>query len=66
MAKDEKLGIANMNGATYDEDKTCGLQDMNCLDGQEPKSHSLNNMNGDSSSEDKTCGITDMNCVGDK
>lgn len=66
MAKDEKLGIANMNGATDDEDKTCGLQDMNCLDGQEPKSHSLNNMNGDSSSEDKTCGITDMNCVGDK
>ena len=66
MAKDEKLGIANMNGATDDEDKTCGLQDMNCLDGQEPKSHSLNNMNVDSSSEDKTCGITDMNCVGDK
>lgn len=66
MAKDEKLGIANMNGATDDEDKTCGLQDMNCLEGQEVKPHSLNNMNGDTSAEDKTCGITDMNCVGDK
>lgn len=66
MAKDEKLGISNMNGATDDEDKTCGLQDMNCLEGQEPKPHSLNNMNGDTSAEDKTCGITDMNCVGGK
>ena len=66
MAKDEKLSIANMNGATDDEDKTCGLQDMNCLEGQEAKPHSLNNMNGDTAAEDKTCGITDMNCVGDK
>mgnify|MGYP001087844946 FL=1 len=26
---DEKLGLNNMNGITEDEDKTCGLNDMN-------------------------------------
>jgi hypothetical protein len=62
MAKDG-LGIANMNGATDDEDKSCGLTDMNCLEGQEPKKHSIDNMNGDTSADDKSCGLTDMNCV---
>ncbi|MDD6037663.1 MAG: hypothetical protein PUD20_02510 [bacterium] len=62
MAKDG-LGITNMNGDTTDENKTCGLQDMNCLAGQEVKEHSLNNMNGDSGDDDKSCGLQDMNCV---
>lgn len=62
MAKDG-LGIANMNGDTNNEDKSCGLQDMNCLDGQDPKDHSITNMNGDTENEDKSCGLTDMNCV---
>ena len=30
MAKDG-LGISNMNGATDDESKSCGLTDMNCV-----------------------------------
>ena len=55
-----------MNGTTNDNDTTCGLQDMNCLEGQEQKPHSLTNMNGDTAADDKTCGITDMYCVGDK
>lgn len=59
------LGINNMNGDTHDEDKTCGLTDMNCLEGQEAKPHSLTNMNGDTSENEKTCGLTDMNCVGE-
>ena len=62
MAKDG-LGISNMNGATDGEGKSCGLQDMNCLAGQEEKSHSITNMNGDTSADDKSCGLTDMNCV---
>lgn len=36
----------NLNGIS-DDDKTCGITDMNCL-GED---------------DDKTCGITDMNCV---
>lgn len=59
---DKKLGIDNMNGDTNNEDKTCGLNDMNCLGGAQP-SHGLNNMNGDTNNEDKTCGLNDMNCV---
>ena len=50
---DKKLGIDNMNGDTNNEDKTCGLNDMNCLGGEQP-SHGLNNMNGDTNDEDKT------------
>ena len=42
------LGMTNMNGIT-DNDRTCGLNDMNCL----------------SNSHDKTCGLNDMNCMGD-
>lgn len=30
MAKDG-LGISNMNGDTNNEDKSCGLTDMNCV-----------------------------------
>ena len=51
------------DGATDDESKSCGLQDMNCLEGQEVKDHSITNMNGDTSADDKSCGLTDMNCV---
>ena len=28
------LGLNNMNGITTDDDRTCGLQDMNCLETQ--------------------------------
>lgn len=59
---DKKLGIDNMNGDTNNDDKTCGLNDMNC-NGDEQASHGLNNMNGATNDEDKTCGLNDMNCV---
>ena len=32
---EKKLDINNMNGITEEEDKTCGLNDMNCLEGEE-------------------------------
>lgn len=28
----KNLDITNMNGVTDDEEKTCGLNDMNCVD----------------------------------
>lgn len=59
---DKKLGIANMNGDTHDEEKSCGLNDMNC-NGDEETSHGLNNMNGATKDDDKSCGLNDMNCV---
>ncbi|MCM1256406.1 MAG: hypothetical protein NC307_00950 [Roseburia sp.] len=59
---DKKLGIDNMNGDTNNDEKTCGLNDMNC-NGDEQVSHGLNNMNGATNDEDKTCGLNDMNCV---
>ena len=30
MTKKQELGLHNMNGATLDDDKSCGLNDMNC------------------------------------
>ena len=59
---DKKLGIDNMSGVTNNDDKSCGLNDMNC-NGSEESSHGLNNMNGATKDEDKTCGLNDMNCV---
>lgn len=44
----KNLDITNMNGIT-DDDKTCGLNDMNCV--------------GDN--ENVTCSLNDMNCTGE-
>ena len=41
-------GWSNLNGIS-DDDKTCGLNDMNCLSGE----------------DDSTCGLNDMNCLGE-
>ncbi len=60
---DKNLNISNMNGATHDDEQTCGITDMNCV-GDAQTASSLNNMNSVSNDEDKTCGITDMNCLG--
>lgn len=60
---EKKLGITNMNGIT-ENDKTCGLNDMNCLGDEEEKTCAITDMNCVSDEEDKTCSITDMNCEG--
>lgn len=59
------LGITNMNGITADDDRTCALQDMNCLDTQEPKEYSITDMNAAGKDDDITCALQDMNCIGD-
>ena len=40
MAKEIKPGIGwnNVNGISKDDDRTCALNDMNCLETQEKKS----------------------------
>ncbi len=64
-AMKKKLSITNLNGIT-DDDKTCGLTDMNCVADDEDTTCGLTDMNCVADDEDKTCGLTDMNCVGDE
>lgn len=59
------LGITNMNGISADDDRTCALSDMNCLDNQDPKNFHLNDMNAVAGDEDTTCALDDMNCLGE-
>lgn len=61
--KKKASGWANLNGIS-DDDRTCGLNDMNCLGDEEDKSCSLNDMNCLSGQEDSTCSLNDMNCLG--
>ncbi|MCF0131393.1 MAG: hypothetical protein HUJ71_06670 [Pseudobutyrivibrio sp.] len=60
----KEYGFQNMNGMSENEDKTCGLNDMNCLGEDEKKNYDLNNMNAATKKDDKSCSITDMNCEG--
>lgn len=59
MAK--KLDITNINGMSKDDDVTCGVNDMNCVDGEE-KTCGVTDMNC-VDDKDETCGVTDMNCL---
>lgn len=58
------LGITNMNGITSDDDRSCALSDMNCLEGQEEQGFSLTDMNAVTKDEDTSCSLDDMNCQG--
>jgi hypothetical protein len=66
--ENKNLDITNMNGMTNEDDKTCGLNDMNCLgdDAEKDSTCSITNMNCNTEDDDTTCSITDMNCTGDK
>ena len=68
MAKKIKssLGITNMNGISSEDERTCGLQDMNCLEKQEAKTHDITDMNAVGKDDDTTCALQDMNCLGDE
>lgn len=58
------LGITNMNGITSDDGRSCALNDMNCLEGQERQDFSLTDMNAVTRDEDTRCRLDDMNCQG--
>ena len=57
------LGISNMNGLTEEDERTCGLQDMNCLDTQPDKDFDITDMNALGKDDDTTCALQDMNCT---
>jgi len=61
--KDTHLGISNMNGITEEDDSTCALKDMNCLDTEEEKKVELKDMNALTDDDDVTCALRDMNCL---
>lgn len=65
-AQKQEFGFLNMNGISED-DTTCGLNDMNCLDeeqtGGDAKAFALEDMNAATDDDDKTCGLNDMNCL---
>ena len=58
------LGITNMNGITSDDDRSCALNDMNCLEGQGEQGFSLTDMNAVAKDENTSCSLDDMNCEG--
>lgn len=60
----KNAGWSNLNGIS-DDDKTCGLNDMNCLEDEKGTSCGLNDMNCLSGEDDSTCGLNDMNCLGE-
>ena len=62
--KKKASGWSNLNGIS-DDDKTCGLNDMNCLEDEKDTSCGLNDMNCLSGEDDSTCGLNDMNCLGE-
>lgn len=62
--KKKNLNITNMNGVTSDDDTTCGLNDMNCVD-EKDTTCSFTDMNCNEKDEDTTCSFTDMNCTGE-
>ncbi len=58
----KNLGLGNMNGMTDQDHRTCGINDMNCLGGEE-KEQTLNDMNGMSREDGMSCSLNDMNCL---
>ena len=57
----KNLGLGNMNGMTDQYHRTCGINAMNCLGGEE-KEQTLNDMNGVSREDETSCSLNDMNC----
>ena len=55
---------SDSNGITTDDDRSCALNDMNCLEGQEEQSFSITDMNAVAKDEDTSCSLDDMNCEG--
>ncbi len=59
-----KYGYMDQNGMTEKDDRTCGLNNMNCEE-EDDKTCGLNNMNCVPEEDDKTCGLNNMNCEKD-
>ena len=53
--------MSSLNGIS-DDDKTCGLNDMNCLGEDDDSSCGLNDMNCVDGKDDMSCSLNNMNC----
>ncbi|MDO5033649.1 MAG: hypothetical protein Q4D97_02310 [Eubacteriales bacterium] len=62
--KPEKVqaSISDMNRVSEDEDTTCDITNLNCMDEQEYTQEELHIIKQNMENEDTTCEITDMNC----
>lgn len=60
----EKRDLNDMNGIT-NSGKSCGINNMNCLEEEDTQTTGLNNMNG-ISEDKKSCSLNDMNCLNEK
>ena len=58
------LGLNHMNGLTADDERTCGLQDMNCLETKDKAGLDITDMNAVGKDDETTCALQDMNCTG--
>lgn len=54
-------GWGNLNGIS-DDDKTCALDDMNCLGDEDVSSCGLSDMNCVDDKKDLSCALDNMNC----
>lgn len=54
-------GWANLNDMA-DDDKTCALNDMNCVGEEDDSTCSIVDMNCAGEDDDSTCSINNMNC----
>lgn len=65
MTNDPKPGLSltNMNGISADDEHTCALNDMNCLETQGEKTFSIDDMNAVAADDDTSCALDNMNCV---
>lgn len=64
MADEKDLGITNMNGITH-EGKSCGINDMNCMEEEIGRTCGINDMNCLGEEDKKVCSLNDMNCRGE-
>lgn len=58
-------GWGNLNGMSND-DKTCALNDMNCLGEEDSSSCGINDMNCVDGNDNMSCSLDNMNCEADK
>ena len=63
MEINPSIGWNNVNGISKDDDRSCALNDMNCLETQEEKSYGITDMNAVGNDDSTTCALNDMNCL---
>lgn len=55
----------NLNQVSQDEHVHCGINDMNCIEGQKAEREALSITNMNPGKANAQCSITNMNCIAD-